>query len=215
MYCICVISVGGLTSPVKGSYTEPLDIANKPPDSLQHIDSSVHSADEEHQESVDNEITVWRSVKEWDVDDDEEDEEADFDKSERGKPLSVQRIIPEPNHKITTVPELELRKLERGEVSLSFLIFFLWQRYRTFQLFLIAFFCLFLCRFLPVQSVSASFSWEAGATPIMSQQWPVFQSGAMGQKGTPKFTIEYISELLKFLQWERGNIYSYTSTIQR
>ncbi|XP_053194789.1 mitogen-activated protein kinase kinase kinase 14 [Scomber japonicus] len=103
--------VGGLTNPVKRPYTEPLYVANKPPDFLQLIDSSVNSVDEEHQESVDNVITAQRSVKEEDIDD-EEEEEADSDKSEQGKPLSQQRLISETNHKSTTVSELELRKLE-------------------------------------------------------------------------------------------------------
>lgn len=109
---------------MKRPYTEPLYVANKPPDFLQLIDSSVNSVDEEHQESVDNVITARRSVKEEDIDD-EEEEEADSDKSEQGKPLSQQRLISEPNHKSTTVSELELRKLETGELSLSFLLIFL------------------------------------------------------------------------------------------
>ncbi|KAM7387006.1 hypothetical protein PAMA_009571 [Pampus argenteus] len=104
--------VGGLTSPVKGPYTEPLYMAIKPPDSLQLVNSSVYCEDKEHQESVEKVITAQGSVEESDDDDDEE-EETDSDRSERGKPLCLQRIIPEPNHKITTVPELELRKLER------------------------------------------------------------------------------------------------------
>lgn len=151
MYCICVIAVGGLTSPVKGPYTEPLYTANEPPDSLQLINSSVYCVDEEHQESVEKVITAWRSVKE--SDDEDEEEEADSDKSERGKPLCLQKLIPEPNHKITPVPELELRKLERGEVSLSFLLIFLVSN--VLQLLHNVF--LFVCRFLPEQSVPASF----------------------------------------------------------
>eukprot|EP00064_Thunnus_orientalis_P002718 superscaffoldBa00000209_g2725 len=104
--------VGGLTSPVKGPYTEPLYTSNKPPDSLRLINSSVSYEDEEHQESVEKVITAW-SVKE--SDDDNEEEEADSDKLERGKPLCLQRLVPEPNHKITTVSELDLdwSKLER------------------------------------------------------------------------------------------------------
>ncbi|XP_040919116.1 mitogen-activated protein kinase kinase kinase 14 isoform X2 [Toxotes jaculatrix] len=105
--------VGGLTSPVKGTYTEPLYIANKPPDSLQLINSSVDCGDEEeHQEFVEKEIIVGRRTKELD-----DEEEADSNDSKRGSPFCPQTLIYEPNHKrsnkITTVSELELRKLER------------------------------------------------------------------------------------------------------
>ncbi|XP_042361122.1 mitogen-activated protein kinase kinase kinase 14 isoform X2 [Plectropomus leopardus] len=98
--------VGGLTSPVKGPYTPPLHIANKPPDSPQLINSSVNCEDEEeHQESVEKVITAGRTVEEPDDDDEEEE------------PFCPQTLISEPNYKrgnkITTVPELELRKLER------------------------------------------------------------------------------------------------------
>uniref|UniRef100_A0A3B4X269 Mitogen-activated protein kinase kinase kinase 14a n=2 Tax=Seriola lalandi dorsalis TaxID=1841481 RepID=A0A3B4X269_SERLL len=103
--------VGGLTSPVKGPYTDPLYIANKPPDFLQLINSSVDFYDEEeHQESVEKVITAGGRKEA--LDDDEEEEE-----KERGSPLCPQMLIFEPNHKrsskITTVSELELRKLER------------------------------------------------------------------------------------------------------
>ncbi|XP_071327073.1 mitogen-activated protein kinase kinase kinase 14 isoform X2 [Trachinotus anak] len=103
--------VGGLTSPVKGPYTEPLYIANKPPDFLQHINSSVDFDDvEEHRESVEKVITAGRRTEE--LHDEVEEEE-----KEQGLPLCPQTLISEPNHKrsnkITTVSELELRKLER------------------------------------------------------------------------------------------------------
>ncbi|XP_073350691.1 mitogen-activated protein kinase kinase kinase 14 [Pagrus major] len=104
--------VGGLTSPVKGPYTEPLYFADKPPDS-QLINSSIDCEDEEeHQESVEKLITVGRKTKK--LGDDDEEKEAE---SKRGSPFCPQTLISEPNHKrankITTVPELELRKLER------------------------------------------------------------------------------------------------------
>ncbi|XP_018557572.1 mitogen-activated protein kinase kinase kinase 14 isoform X1 [Lates calcarifer] len=108
--------VGGLTSPVKGPYTEPLYIANEPPDSLQPINSSVDYEDEvEHEESVERAITAGRRAKE--LDDEEEEKEADSNESKRGSQCYPQMLISEPNHKRsnkeTTVPELELRKLAR------------------------------------------------------------------------------------------------------
>lgn len=119
MYRVCAIAVGGLTSPVKGPYAEPLYFADKPPDSLPLNNSSVDYEDEEeHKESVEKVITAERKTKE--LGDDNEEKEAE---SKRGQPFCPQMLISEPNHKknnkITTVPELELRKLERGEVSLG------------------------------------------------------------------------------------------------
>lgn len=119
---VCVTAVGGLTSPVKGPYTEPLYIANEPPDSLQPINSSVDYEDEvEHEESVERAITAGRRAKE--LDDEEEEKEADSNESKRGSQCYPQMLIYEPNHKRsnkeTTVPELELRKLARGEVSFT------------------------------------------------------------------------------------------------
>ncbi|KAF7661665.1 hypothetical protein LDENG_00256400 [Lucifuga dentata] len=104
---------GGLTSPVKGPYTEPLYIVNKHPSSLQHIYSRLNS-DEEHDEKV------LPSEKIEEVDDDEEKKKkkADSEKeSEQSSPLCLQALISETSHKMlnvtTTVSELELRKLER------------------------------------------------------------------------------------------------------
>lgn len=110
-------AVGGLTSPVKGPYTSPLYISNKPPDSLQLVNSSVDFDDEEeHRRSVEELITAGRRMEELNDDDRDEHER------EHGSPLCPQTLISEPNHKrsskITTVSELELRKLERGEASL-------------------------------------------------------------------------------------------------
>lgn len=117
---VCVVAVGGLTSPVKGPFTEPLYISNKPPDSLQFISSSV-DYEEEHQESVDKVTTAGRKTKE--LHDDNEEKVAVSGETKRRSPFCPQTLIPEPNHKrgnkITTVPELELRKLERGEVCFS------------------------------------------------------------------------------------------------
>ncbi|XP_061906031.1 mitogen-activated protein kinase kinase kinase 14 [Entelurus aequoreus] len=80
--------VGGLRSPSSRSYAEPLHFAKKPPDSL----PAVLSEGEERQEQT-------RRILQLD-----EEEEADVSKI----PLFSQ-----PGRKETTVPELELRKLER------------------------------------------------------------------------------------------------------
>ena len=117
-------AVGGLTSPVRGPYSEPLYIANKPPDSLGLINSSVNYEDkEEHQVYVGKAVAAGTRTKEPDG---EEEEAAESNESKRGSPFCPQALISEPNHKrsnkITTVSELELRKLERGEVPLSLLL---------------------------------------------------------------------------------------------
>lgn len=123
MYCVCVIAVGGLTSPVTGPYTEPLYIADKPPDSLQLINSSVDYEDkeEEHQESIEEVITTGRKAKE--LDDDDEEKAADSNESKRCSPFCPQMLISEPNHKSGKITDFELRKLERGEASHSVLLF--------------------------------------------------------------------------------------------
>ncbi|XP_030262781.1 mitogen-activated protein kinase kinase kinase 14 [Sparus aurata] len=104
--------VGGLTSLVKGPYTEPLYFADKPPDSPLINSSTDCEDEEEHQESVEKVITAGRKTKK--LGDDDEEKEAE---SKRGSLFCPQTLISEPNHKrgnkITTVPELELRKLER------------------------------------------------------------------------------------------------------
>ncbi|KAL3053334.1 hypothetical protein OYC64_005799 [Pagothenia borchgrevinki] len=100
--------VGGLTSPVRGPYTEPLCVSDKPPDSLQLINSSVNYEDED-QESVEKLITTGRRTKDRSDDDDEEWNQDSI--------YCPQTLICEPKYKrgnkISTVPELELRKLER------------------------------------------------------------------------------------------------------
>ena len=111
---------------MKGPYTEPLYVTNKPPDSLQLINSSCNYENEDdHQESV-KVIPTGRTEKLGD--DGDEDKKAGCNESKRDSLFCPQTLISEPNHKrgnkITTVPELELRKLERGEVSLSVLLTF-------------------------------------------------------------------------------------------
>lgn len=108
--------IGGLTSPVKGPYTEPLYIANKPPDSLWLTSSNVeYEGEEEHQEYVEKVITPGRRTEQpYNCD---EDQEADCHEPKRGSPFCLQTLSSEPNHNkgnnISTVPELELQKLER------------------------------------------------------------------------------------------------------
>lgn len=99
--------VGGLTSSVKGPYIEPLYNVNKPPDTQDH--SSVQNSDE-HQERHDK---VWTRDKPKRG----TDHDSTVDKSDLGAPLRVQapfiENIEKERDRITTVPELELRKLER------------------------------------------------------------------------------------------------------
>lgn len=124
MYNACTIAVGGLTSPVKGPYVQPLYFADKPPDSQPFNNSNVDYEDEEeHKESVQKAITAERKmIKE--LGDDNEERGDDL---KRGPPFCPQTLISEANrkkNKITTVPELELRKLERGDVSVSVQLIF-------------------------------------------------------------------------------------------
>ncbi|XP_041634331.1 mitogen-activated protein kinase kinase kinase 14 [Cheilinus undulatus] len=108
--------VGGLISPVKGPYMEPLYIANKPADCMQLLHSIVGSEDEEEQKQSDRKvITVERNSQE--QDNDEEERETDSNESKQALSLSPLMLISEPHHnrgnKVTNIPELELRKLER------------------------------------------------------------------------------------------------------
>ncbi|XP_012734443.2 mitogen-activated protein kinase kinase kinase 14 [Fundulus heteroclitus] len=102
--------VGGLSSSVQGPYTEPLYVPNKPPDDLHPINSS--SDFEEHMKSADKVITGLRT-KDKMVQNDVETSPSD---PKRESCNTSQMFIPEPNikrNKVSTVPELELRKLER------------------------------------------------------------------------------------------------------
>lgn len=117
---VCVIAVGGLTSPAKGPYAEPLYF-DKPSNTLPfHNSSNDYEDEEEHEESVAKMITAERKMNE--LNGDHEEKEAD---SKRGSAFCPQTLISEPNlrknNKITT----ELRKLEQGELSLTLLgVFF-------------------------------------------------------------------------------------------
>ncbi|XP_053708789.1 mitogen-activated protein kinase kinase kinase 14 [Synchiropus splendidus] len=93
--------VGGVTSPVRGAYMPPLSINTKPPDSQQHTGSS------ELNQGVQQ---LLRKLKELDVEDDPETDRKQSKKGTRGDLLDT---VFEPVPSVTTVPELELRKLER------------------------------------------------------------------------------------------------------
>ncbi|KAM4716806.1 mitogen-activated protein kinase kinase kinase 14 isoform 1-T3 [Anableps anableps] len=106
--------VGGLTSSVQGPYKEPLYIPNKPPDDLHLINSSGDFEDkEEHKTSADRVITDLRAKNKVA----EKAMETSLNEPKRESWNAPQMLVPEPNfkrnNKITTVPELELRKLER------------------------------------------------------------------------------------------------------
>ncbi|TNN41172.1 Mitogen-activated protein kinase kinase kinase 14 [Liparis tanakae] len=94
--------VGGLTSPVRGPYTAPLYIADHPPDRLQLVNSSV-KYDDEHREPVGGRVPAGRGPREAE--------------SKRDATSCPQTLVSEPSYKrggkVTTLPELELRKLER------------------------------------------------------------------------------------------------------
>lgn len=102
--------VGGLTSPVTGPYTEPLYIADKPPDSLQLINSSVDYDEDEYQDSIEEVITAGRKAK--DLDGDAEVTEADFNEYKRSSPFCPQTLISEPNNKSGKITGFELRRLQ-------------------------------------------------------------------------------------------------------
>lgn len=100
--------VGGLTSSVKGPYIEPQYNVNKPPDT--HAHNSVQDSDEQQE----REDKVWtRDKPKRGIGDDS----SSADKSDLGSPLCVQTPLIEnfqkERNRITTMPELELRKLER------------------------------------------------------------------------------------------------------
>lgn len=112
-------AVGGLISSVQGPYTDPLYVPNKPPDDLHPVYSSGEFEDEEeHKKSADKIITDLRTKNKIP----EKDLETSLNEPKRESWNTPQMLIPEPNfkrNKITTVPELELRKLERGEFLIS------------------------------------------------------------------------------------------------
>lgn len=155
--------MGGLTNPVKGPYIEPLYAVHKPPDNLQQSSDSDQDEDEQQE-----------SEKMWTLDKVKKgigDKDTHSDQLELGSPLYPQYSYTEPIHKvnkITTVPELELRKLERGKDPVSVLLCLCLSYGISFISELNCF--PFLDRFLLEQSVTASFCGDAGAALVLSQQ---------------------------------------------
>lgn len=101
--------VGGLTSSVRGPFTEPLYIPNKPPDDLHPVNSCGEFEEEEEHKKVAGKAITKIKVAEKDV-------ETSPNEPKRESWNAPQMLVPEPNfkrNKITIVPELELRKLER------------------------------------------------------------------------------------------------------
>ncbi|XP_075894720.1 mitogen-activated protein kinase kinase kinase 14 isoform X2 [Nelusetta ayraudi] len=102
--------VGGLSSPLRGPYAEPLYFAEKPPDypPLNHCGLDY---DEEQRNPARPGITAATDSKKLGS----HCEETEAEESKPSSPCCPQ--ISEPNHKrsnkTSTVPELELRKLER------------------------------------------------------------------------------------------------------
>ncbi|XP_029945513.1 mitogen-activated protein kinase kinase kinase 14 isoform X2 [Salarias fasciatus] len=98
--------VGGLSNPVRGPYTEPLYTPSKPPDCLELLQTPF---EDERRESGNRVSTAGRLMKKLDHEENAE--------TKQNPPPGPQMLISEPNckrsNKVSTVPELELRKLER------------------------------------------------------------------------------------------------------
>ncbi|CAN9505503.1 unnamed protein product [Ophioblennius macclurei] len=98
--------VGGLSSPVRGPYTEPLRAPDSPPDHPQPL----HCRSEDEHEEHDNRATTAGKALEREV-------EEDVVETKQNWSLGPQTLISEltgkRSNKVSTVPELELRKLER------------------------------------------------------------------------------------------------------
>lgn len=112
-----MIAVGGLTSPVKGPYAEPLTVPDEPPDSAEPLDKSCCEDEEERKYST---VTTAKKTKQLGDDNEERVE------SKHCPMVLPIMLMSEPDHKknkLSGVPELELRKLERGEVSHNVLLF--------------------------------------------------------------------------------------------
>lgn len=121
-FLVCAIAVGGLTSPLKGPYAEPLYFAEKPPDDppLNHCGLDY---DEEQRSPAGPGITAATDSKKLGS----LCEETEAEELKPSSPCYPQTS--EPNHKrsnkTSTVPELELRKLERGALF-SMIWFLVW-----------------------------------------------------------------------------------------
>lgn len=108
----CAIAVGGLTSPLRGPYAEPLYFSKKPPDYPPlNQDGLDYDAEQRN--------PTWPGITAA-TDSEKLSYPCEETEAEESKPRSLcSSQISEPNHKRsskTTVPELELRKLERGSL---------------------------------------------------------------------------------------------------
>lgn len=110
VFFACAIAVGGLTSPLRGPYAEPLYFSKKPPDNPP-LNQDSPDCDAEQRNPTWPGITAA-------TDSENLSYPCEETGAEESKPRSLRSPqISEPNHKRsskTTVPELELRKLERG-----------------------------------------------------------------------------------------------------
>lgn len=110
-FFVCAITVGGLTSPLRGPYAQPLYFEEKPPD-YPPLNHGSLDYDKEQRGSAQPGITAATDLKKWAY----HCEETEAEETKPSSPCCPQ--ISEPNHKrsnkTSTVPELELRKLERG-----------------------------------------------------------------------------------------------------
>lgn len=105
---LCLIAVGGLVSPVKGPYAEPLFFPDKLPDA---VPLNTSCCEEEEEEEEDKYSTVPKAKKLG------EDNEGKAE-SKHCPMVHPIMLMAEPGHKkndLSGVPELELSKLERGE----------------------------------------------------------------------------------------------------
>ncbi|XP_034045758.1 mitogen-activated protein kinase kinase kinase 14 isoform X2 [Thalassophryne amazonica] len=107
--------VGGFTSPVRGPYAEPLYTVKKPFDAFKHANSKGGYKDQELRASGE-EITAGKKLKEL-VDGYRKESDGADKESESGSTFCPQAPTSESNHKmgntVSTMPETELRKLER------------------------------------------------------------------------------------------------------
>lgn len=113
VFLACAVAVGGLSSSLRGPYAEPLYLSKKPPD-CPPPDQDDLDYDAEQRSPTWPEITAAADSEKLGY----PCEETEAEESEPRSLCSPR--IPEPNHKRsskTTVPELELRKLERGSFT--------------------------------------------------------------------------------------------------
>lgn len=107
---LCLITVGGLVSPVKGPYAEPLYFPDKPPDTVPlNTSCCEEEEEEEHKYST---VTTAKKAKKLGEDNEGKAE------SKHCPMVHPIMLMSEPGHKkndLSGVPELELSKLERGE----------------------------------------------------------------------------------------------------